>query len=78
MPLAVQIDLHPRGKVTGRMWQRLTYVTEISGAVPRGDIHAAAQSNGQMGKVATDAHTLGQGLRSRARVPGKMIAKCQM
>ena len=66
-PFASQEHLHPRGEVPRRMRLRLTDVAQISGAVAGRNVHAATQRDGEMGKIAADSLSLGQGLRCGSR-----------
>jgi hypothetical protein len=53
-------------------------VSQISGAIPGGDIEAAAQRDGEVGKIATDAALLGKCLlRSPCRA-GMFVAECDV
>jgi hypothetical protein len=53
-------------------------VSQISGAIPGGDIEAAAQRDGEVSKIATDAALLGKCLlRSPCRA-GMFVAECDV
>src|SRR5258708_6866914 len=54
-PPSVEIDFEPGAEIHRRGIGRNADITEITGAVTRGDIHAPAQCHRQMREVAADA-----------------------
>lgn len=66
MPFSAEVDLKQRAEIhrQWRFWD--PNVTEVSGAVARGYIHATAKRNGQMSVVATNAYPLLMGTPSGA------------
>src|ERR1700760_4247346 len=58
MPLATQISLEPARKIHRRVHRRYADVTQITCAIPRRYVHAAAERDRQMGEVATHPGTL--------------------
>ena len=54
-PAAVEPDLEPGAEVHGIVDRRDADVAEIAGAVARGDVHAAAERDREVGEVAADA-----------------------
>src|SRR5208282_6858960 len=58
VPASSEIGFEPGGKVHRTVWRRLSHVAEITGAVARWNVHAAAQCNSQMGEIAADASAL--------------------
>lgn len=54
-PRTAEIDLHPGSEIPWRMGFRLADIAEISGAIPRGNVHASAKGDRKMGKIATHA-----------------------
>src|SRR5216684_2693008 len=65
MPAATEVDLHPGGKIHGAVGRRNSDVTQVAGAVACGNVHAAAESDGQVGEVATDSGALVECLEGR-------------
>src|ERR1700683_459652 len=58
VPAIAEINLEPGGEIHRRLVRRHADVAEIAGAIARRDVHAAAERNGEMGKVAADAAAL--------------------
>src|SRR6202034_895164 len=55
VPAIAEINLEPGGEIHRRLVRRDADVGEISGAIARRTVHAAAERDGEMGKVAADA-----------------------
>src|SRR5581483_6483243 len=58
VPGAAEIGFEPAGEVHGRIGRRHADVAQVAGAVPRRNVHAAAQGNGQVGVVPADPFLL--------------------
>src|ERR1700733_12866113 len=54
MPLAIEVGLEPSGEIHRLRIGRHADIAEIAGAVTGWNVHAAAQSDRQVGKVAAD------------------------
>src|SRR5579864_6280065 len=55
VPMTAEIRLEPGGEVHRGVRRRQTDVTQVAGAVPRRNVQAAAESNGEMRKVAANS-----------------------
>src|SRR4051794_2440997 len=55
MPGTAEISLEPPGEIHRRWILRPADVTQIAGAIPRGNVHAPAKGDGEVGEVAADA-----------------------
>lgn len=78
VPLPVQVGLKPGAEIHGESHRCHTNIAEIAGAVAGGDVHAATQGDGQMGKIATDAGALAQRLQGCATGACAHIVKSSM
>ena len=78
VPGATEIDFNPRCKIHHAVRRQRPHVAQVSGAVPRRNIHAAAESNSQVREVATDAHTLVERLPSCPRGARFLIVERDM
>src|SRR5271163_3237277 len=78
MPGSAEIDFDPRREIHHSVWWLGPHVSQVSGAVTRRNIHAAAESDGQMREVAADAHTLVKRLPSRSRRARSLIIESNM
>src|SRR5262245_61125280 len=78
VPAAAEISLEPGGKIHRRGIARYADVAEITGAIARRDIHAAAQRHCKMGEVAADATALGMALGGGAIAARMVIAEFEM
>ena len=73
VPAPVEKDLAPGAEIHGVDVDRNADVAEIAGAIAGGDVHAAAQRDGETGEVAADADALVHGIAGatgRARASG--------
>src|SRR6202034_741634 len=73
VPAAGQKDLEPGAEIHWINVDRNADVAEIPGAIAGGNVHAAAERNGEMGEVAADAYAFLHGIaraagRARIRV----------
>src|SRR5262249_58493767 len=62
VPAAAEIGLEPGAEIHRIGFLRNADVAEISGAIARGHIHAAAEGDGKMREVATDPPFLLEGI----------------
>src|SRR5439155_24356973 len=58
IPAATEVHFHPGGKIHGAIGGRNADVGKITSAVACGNIHTAAESNGEVGIVAADSCAL--------------------
>src|SRR4051794_19924015 len=58
VPAAVQVDFEPGAEIHRRRIAGDADIAEIAGAIPRRDIHAAAQRDREVGEVAADTDAL--------------------
>ena len=75
VPLAGQIDLEPAGEIHRRGIAGHADVAEIAGAIARRDVHAAAERQRQMRKIAADAGALLVDVMRRLHVMGVLVAE---
>src|ERR1700741_2444457 len=75
VPVAAEIGLKPAGKVARRVGRRHSDITEIAGAISRGNVHAAAERDGKVRVVAADAFALVEYLRRRHGRPRMLVTK---
>lgn len=75
VPSVAEIGLEPGRKVHGRIGWRPADIAEIASAVTRRDIHATAERDGEMGKVATHALAILKNLKSGLRWARKAVAE---
>src|SRR4029453_1401903 len=75
MPGTPEICLEPSGKIHRRGIFRSADVTQIAGAIPRGNVHAAAEGDGQVGEVAADALAVGEDLQGGLRGAREFVAE---
>ena len=75
VPLAGQIDLEPAGEIHRRGIAGHADVAEIAGAVARRDVHAAAEGQREMRKIAADAGALLVDVMRRLHVMGVLVAE---
>src|SRR5712692_5187633 len=78
VPTAAEVGFEPSGEVHGCVNRRHANIAEIAGAVTRGNIHAAAKSDGQVGVVPADAFSLVENLPGRLGRAGMLVAKEDM
>src|SRR5208282_63076 len=67
VPGTAKIDFNPSRKIHHPVRRERSHVAKVSGAVPRRNIHAAAERDSQVGVVATDADTLVEGFPGCSR-----------
>ena len=58
VPPAADKDFEPCGKIPNGLGRRRPHIAQVSGAIARGNIHAAAERDGQVGVVAADPDAL--------------------
>src|ERR1700733_11743963 len=75
LPSPADIGLEPAGKISHGPRLRRADIAEISGAVAGRNIHAAAESNGEVGIVAADTFALIVDLPRRHGGAGVLIAE---
>lgn len=75
VPVAAEIGLKPAGKVTCRVGRRHADITEIAGAISRGNVHAAAERDGKVRIVAADPFALIENIPRGHRRPRVLVAK---
>ena len=78
MPVRTEVNFEPGAEIHRIGVERNTNVTEIACGVARRDIHAAAESNRKMGKVATDAHALAKCVKSRSIGTGLQVVEAEV
>ena len=66
VPTASQKDLEPGAEIHWIDIDRNADVAEIAGAIARGNVHAAAERDGEMGEVAADADAFVHGIAGAA------------
>ena len=66
MPVSTQIGFKPGAEIHWIGIGGDANITQIARRVARGDIHAAAQGNREMGKIAADANPLAKTIERRA------------
>ena len=71
MPFAADPGVEPRRKIAHGVGWRRPQIAQVSGAVSRRNIHAAAESDGQMRVVAADAGAFVENLRRRCAWRGR-------
>src|ERR1700676_253478 len=62
IPFATEIDFHPRGKIRDAVGRQGSRVAQVTRAIPRRNIHTAAECDCQVGEVTADSRTLVIGL----------------
>jgi hypothetical protein len=62
VPTAIEKDFGPGAEIHGIDIGRNADVARISGAIARGNVHAPAERDGEMGEVAADADALVHGI----------------
>src|SRR5512135_277957 len=67
VPLAVEPRLEPGAEIHGIWGRRHPNITQIAGAIARGNIQASAEGDGEVGEVAADAGSF------RVRLPGRQV-----
>ena len=70
IPAAVEVGLEPGGEIHRARIHRHADVAQVTGAVPRGDIHAATEGDGEVRVIAADAGPLLESLPGRLRGAG--------
>src|ERR1700687_5043902 len=78
VPAAAQIGFKPTREIHRRVHRRHTDVAEISGAVASRNIHAAAEGDRKMRKVAAHAFSIVEGLQRRLGRAGVLVAELEM
>ena len=78
VPAAAEIDLEPGAEIHRLGFGRNADVAEISGAIARRDVHAAAQRDRQMGKVAAHPATFDQDVGGRPGRAGVLVAEADV
>src|SRR5271168_270105 len=78
VPSSLQEDLKPSAEVHRIGVTRDANITEITRGVAGGDIHAAAQGNRQMGKIAADANPLAKTIERGAIGASFLIIESEM
>src|ERR1700722_13554291 len=78
IPSSLQEDLKPSAKVHRIRIRRDTNITQITRGVACGDIHAAAQGNRQMGKIAADTNPLAKPIERGAIGASFLIIESEM
>ena len=66
VPFAAEIDLEPGVEIHWRRISRNTDIAQIAVHIARGNIHTAAESNGQMREIPANANALLMCLRRSA------------
>src|SRR5580704_456790 len=51
VPTPADIGFEPRGEIHRRVWRWHSHVAQIPRAIPGGNVHAPAESDGQMSKI---------------------------
>ena len=74
-PLAAEIGFEPAGEIARSKGRLGADVAEVSGAVAGGNVHAAAEGDGQVGEVAADAAAFVERLPGRLGGIGELIAE---
>jgi hypothetical protein len=78
VPATAKIDLEPRAEIHGLGLWRDVDVAEISGAITRRDVHATAQRDRQVGKVAAYAAALDHDVGGGPGGAGMLVAEADM
>jgi hypothetical protein len=77
-PPAANEDLKPRAEIHWCGIGGHPDVPQIAGAVPGGNVQAAAQSDGEVGKIATDAALLSKCLLRSSGRTGMLVTECDV
>jgi len=78
MPVIAKVNLEPGAEIHRFTVGWNPNVTEVASGVACRDIHAAAQSNRKMGKVAADANAFAKGLKSGAIGTSLQVVEAEM
>src|SRR5271165_3326429 len=78
VPTPAEIGLEPGAEIHRRRIGRHADIAKIPGAIARRDAHAAAQGDGQMGKVAAHALALYEHVERRLGRVRVLVAKADM
>src|SRR3954462_10943140 len=77
-PTILQIDFEPGAEIHGGGLFRNSDIAEISGGVASGNVEGAAESDGQVLKIAADTSALGEDIQRRLRRTGVLVAECYL
>src|SRR5207302_2933434 len=75
VPLTTEIDFEPGREIHRRIRYRHADIAEIAGAIPCRDVHAAAESDREVGKIAADAGTVAIGFPGGSAGTRVLVAK---
>src|SRR5271166_4527215 len=75
VPTPANVGFEPSSEIPWGIWGRHAYVPQIAGAVSCRNVHAAAESNGQMRVVATNALALVEHVPGRLGCARVLVAK---
>src|ERR1700738_3886747 len=78
MPVPAKIGFKPGAEIHWIGISRDANITQIARGVARGDIHAAAQGNREMGKIAADANPLAKTIQRRAIGASFQVIEAEM
>ena len=76
--LAADPGLEPRREIAHCVRWRRSEIAQVTGAVSRRNIHAAAESDGQMRIVAADAGPFVESLKGAAGGSGVLVVECDV
>ena len=74
-PAIPEIDFEPGAEIHGAGNGGNADVAEVTGDVAGGDVHAAAEGDGQMREIAADPEALAIAFGSGARVAGELVTE---
>ncbi len=75
VPAPAEIDLHPGREIAGAEGRLQADVADVARAVAGGDVHGAAEGDGEMREIAADAAPFGIGPGGGAQVAGVLVVE---
>jgi hypothetical protein len=75
VPLATDMGFEPGGEIHRRVRDRYADIAQIAGAVSRRDVHAATESDGEVGVIPADASAIAESFPSRPACARVFVAK---